>query len=406
MPIVPSQAREIEQHIARLESPRASQREAAVARLTLLGERAIDHLLRAIPAASATTLLGILAVLDRLRPERALPALLGLCGHPEAAVARRALAAAATYRHPQAVPVFAERTSSGEREVALAAVRALVQLHDGGLDEALEPLVDVLLDESRADDLRLAATGVLARLPRRECRVLLARLSDSRSAALRAHVARVDRDPRSAPSPARHDAPAASATALVAQLEGGPAAAQGRAQRRLLTLGASALPAVHSALARGPSAHTLARLANVVAQIGNNTSVPVLAGALRHLTSRPDAVGKADGARARVRLHVALAALGSRIAIQDLRAALAARPLVDAPDLLRAVGAVGDARLLPPLATLALERPELGQECQETLRMLVQRAHLRRTAPGVRSLPEPQRKALLALWPKTAPRRS
>jgi len=405
MPIVPSQAREIEQHIARLDSPRASQREAAVARLTLLGGRAIDHLLRAIPEASATTLLGILAVLERLRPERALPALLGLCRHPEAAVARRALAAAAAYRHPQAVPVLAESASSGEPEVALAAVRALMHLHDGGLDEALEPLVDVLLDESRADNLRRAAAGVLTRLPRPERRVLLARLSESRSPALRAHAANADRDSRSTPTRARREAPA-SAAALVAQLEGGPAATQGRAQRRLLTLGASALPAVHRALARGPAANALARLADIVAEIGNNTSVPVLADALRHLTSTPEAVGKADGARARVRLHVALAALGSRIAIQDLRSALAARPPVDAPDLLRAVAAVGDARLLPPLAALALDQPELGQECQETLRMLVQRARLRRNAPGVRSLPEPHRKALLALWPKTASRRS
>jgi hypothetical protein len=103
---------------------------------------------------------------------------------------------------------------------------------------------------------------------------------------------------------------------------------------------------------------------------------------------------------------VALAALGSRIAILDLRAALAARPLVDAPDLLRAVAAVGDARLLPPLAALAHDRSELREECRATLRMLVQRAHLRRNAAGVRSLPEAHQKALLALWPMTAPRRS
>jgi hypothetical protein len=87
-----------------------------------------------------------------------------------------------------------------------------------------------------------------------------------------------------------------------------------------------------------------------------------------------------DAAAARGHIHRALATLGSRIALYDLRESLAARPPLVPSLLVPAAAVVGDASLVAPLAALATEAPAIEDPCVAALTAIVDREHLRRTA--------------------------
>jgi hypothetical protein len=61
--------------------------------------------------------------------------------------------------------------------VARAAVEALVRLHDQGLVEALEHLLDILFDEEADEEVRLVALAPVRHLPPGEAAPLLGRLA-------------------------------------------------------------------------------------------------------------------------------------------------------------------------------------------------------------------------------------
>lgn len=148
MPILPSRQREAKELIAGLGDSRAARRDAAVARLTLLGERCVPPLIAASDSPEAVVRAGALDALDRIRSRRALPAFLAHLADPDPRVAGRA-------------------------------VEALGRLHADGAQEAFEPLVALLLDEERPEGLRLSALEALRALPPRDLRPLLGRVRQS-----------------------------------------------------------------------------------------------------------------------------------------------------------------------------------------------------------------------------------
>lgn len=157
MPIVPSKAHETKTLIARLADPRPAGREAAVARLTLLGERAVPALAAAAESSDPIVRLGAIDALDRIGSRRGLDTL------------RRTL-------------------GDGDLRVASLAVLALGRLHDDGAQDAFEPLVRLLVDERAREELRLHALDSLRGLPERELRPLVARLAQTRRPRLRRAV--------------------------------------------------------------------------------------------------------------------------------------------------------------------------------------------------------------------------
>jgi hypothetical protein len=102
--------------------------------------------------------------------------------------------------------------------------------------------------------------------------------------------------------------------------------------------------------------------------------------------------------RARAALHEALAALGSRVALFDLREAVAVHPRAAMPALLRAASRIGDASLVPALARAVAEDTTLLDACAGTLAEIVARERLRRTSAVVRSVRPEHRAALERLW--------
>jgi HEAT repeat protein len=404
VPIVPSRARRIQELLARLGSDKDAERDSAVAQLTLLGARATEPLLAALPASPPRFRRAALEVLDRLRDRRAMPEVLALAQDRDPEVSIRAIAVASAYSDPRAAGVLAKLLTGGSVDRRQAAARSLSRLHAAGLVEALEPLLDVLLDDDEEEGPRLTVLeGLLGRdgpcLDSRTLAPVLRRLGASADRNL---VARAEELLRDFP---RHGE---SRDALDEFLDrvGRPALraeeARGLAQT-LPEVDARGLERLHMALDQTRRPVAVGVLAEVLERAGTVASIPVLQRALERLgyegarliLPEEDAAARAQ---AKAQVHAALAARDSRIALFDLRLMLGARPPRAVALLLRAAAAVGDGSLVPVLACLATERPAHHQACAEVFRTIAQRERLRRMSVALRAVPPAHRPALEAFW--------
>jgi HEAT repeat protein len=170
--ITRSPTRPIERLVADLASNNAVERETAIARLTVLGSRAVERLISVIqgagtPAARAAALRALEAIADA----RALTAILRAVDDPESEVAVAAIAASRVFL-------------SGKHGAA-----------------ALDRLTTAALDRQRADTVRAAAVRAIGELEPATIKPLLAKLTDDASEAVRAAAAlRIGR--KRAPDPA------------------------------------------------------------------------------------------------------------------------------------------------------------------------------------------------------------
>jgi len=130
MPIQRSAGAEIRQLIAALGGDDDTGREAAVARLAVIGPRAVEHLLQELPAATGLARAGMLRALERLADARAL------------APARAALADTSALTQTSAIGVLRALLASEKPDVSR---------------DAFDALVSVALDRGRIAAVRLAA---------------------------------------------------------------------------------------------------------------------------------------------------------------------------------------------------------------------------------------------------------
>jgi len=170
--------------VAELASASPGVRESAIARLTLLGERAVQALLETLRSGSPVPRLGAIKVLEQLRAPRALPALLGQLGASEGEIVAAAAAAIVGLGSAKAVAPLSTALNHANSEARAAAADALAKLFAAGVEEALEPLVETLLGHKADERLRRIAERALSRLPARELRTIRARLNDAPSAPL------------------------------------------------------------------------------------------------------------------------------------------------------------------------------------------------------------------------------
>ena len=276
-------------------------REAAVARLAVIGARAIDRLMRAYgEAGDRATKAAILRVFEAVGDRRTL------------AIARAAL-----------------RDGGDVAVAAAAALRPLLTSdHAAAAADALDALVSAALDANNEQRVRLAAIDALEDVP-----------GDARDRLTAALAADPGKDMRRAAKAIATDAGAAEALwrdALEGKLPDEPAA----------------LRAVVSAKAAAAPLNELRKLVEAVAlreretrpaEHTDSTDTP--------LSGHGDARPGADAWRAlRGSLHQALALRGSRVALYDLRESLdaAADPLP--PSFLAALHVLGDDSCLEPLA--------------------------------------------------------
>jgi hypothetical protein len=288
VPIRASSSKQIDALIANLSAENAVTRETAVARLTLLGARAVERL---VASAGSLPLPGA-----RAAAWRALEAI----GDPRAL--EPALASLAS-RHL-------------EPEVA-AAVVGIARAHLRGTHGAavVDRLATLLFDRTRHETLRLAALLALRDLEPAAIAPILATLADDSNAAIRAEAGL--RGGGAAPS-----GPEDSVTVLARAAAGGlpddPATL-----RHALALSAESL--------------TLPELLKLVERI-------------REREGSEPARLKDQWRIARAAAHVALARRGSRLALYDLRESLETAKVPLPVEFLAAIGLVGDATCLEAIA--------------------------------------------------------
>ena len=346
MPIVASRARDIQRLIDQLGDARPSRRDSAVAQLTLLGERAVERLLASLPAATPAARLGILSVLGRLRDSRARAPLLKLIEDEDESVARLAAETAASDPDPRAVEPLSRALASPRPAPRRTAAAALARLHAAGVVEALAPLLDRLFDEAEDAAVRGLALEAVSLLGPRQLKPVLERLR------------------------------ATSGAELADRIEGLQTARP--TSRRSED--------VREPMAEGPAA------------------IPRLRRRLEELSERL-AAGEAPGriAQEKARLHVALAGLGSRIALHDLREMLQARPCRAAEGLLEAAGRLADPTLLPAIVGLAADEAVLFEACASVFTSTARRARLRRNSRALKTVKAAHRETLERMWRRLHP---
>lgn len=299
MPIRVSTARHVDALIADLGADDDVARDAAVARLTVIGERAVDRLVSLVadigapPSARAAAFRALEAIHD---PRALAPALAQL---RPAADRRRQVAAEAV-----------ADTAVDEVAVAAAGVARAFLTSDVGL-QALDVLTAAALDGGRSDVVREAAWHALASLDAGTLRPVRDTLLTDASPRLRA-----------------------LAQGLLDTDERPPATG-----RWLDAAGDHPLPEDADVVR------------HEVARRGSTLPLPWLHRALERVREREAAV-PADAqpawAAARGAIHLALARRGSRVALYDLRELIAGHG-TPSSDLLAAAGVIGDASCLEPL---------------------------------------------------------
>jgi len=391
MPIVPSGAPGIHDLVEQLSSPRPATRDRAVARLTLLGARAVAPLVAALPSTPPAARAAALEVLERLDDARVQPALELLARDPADAVATRAVELLGTRGEAASVPALALALGRGRGPVRRAAATALAHLHRRGVVVALAPLVDVLLDETAEVARRLEILDLVCALEpplaRATLRPLARRLATSPVAAVARGGARLV-----APSPAARESGGPGDP--VARLESSGGATRQdvedalRAIRRMDPL---PLERLRAALEGAREPRVIEAVAALLGELGDAASIPALARAVARLSS--GGVTEA-GVGARAAIHTALARLDSRIALHDLRDLVALRPRPALSALLAAVERVGDPSLVPALARAATEEPSLAEPCARAYASIARRHRLRRTSAALRKVRPEHRPAL------------
>lgn len=192
MTIVPSRSADIQRWLAALgaEEPRA--RDSAIARLTLVGERAVPGLLQALRSDIRLARVGALRVLERLRSPRALAEIVPQleAGDPE--IASAAAAAVAAYETADALPALVRAVHHPDPGTREAATRGLLQLFAAGVEEAMEPLLAAAFDPDLDEPLQALALSVVDLLPESERRAILAQASEAAGRSVRQATAGVD----------------------------------------------------------------------------------------------------------------------------------------------------------------------------------------------------------------------
>jgi HEAT repeat protein len=278
VPIHASSARQVDSLVADLSSDRPALREAAVARLTLLGARAVDRLLRLLAAnVEPHVRCSALRIIEAVGDARAVEPVLALIDSSDVDVAAAAASAARVFMTGECGPRVVDR------------------------------LTAATLNQARADRVRLACLDALRGLGHSTIAPLLDKLRLDPGVAMRAAV-----DPQTGMDPSK-----------------------------------DVVRAAESGLPDEPQ-----ELIDAVNLCASQVPVPLLLRLIERLREREHADSRRspEWQRARGRIHLALAARGSRIALWDLRESFenAAAPLP--VEFLAALSAAGDAACLESVA--------------------------------------------------------
>jgi HEAT repeat protein len=317
-------------------------RETAIARLAIIGTRAVERVVTALESAAPEAAVALLTVLERVGDPRAL------------APSRRALAQADDRLAAAAVAVLRRLLTADARETSTA---------------ALDALAGTVLDATRSDLVRGAALDALHDLPDEVVAPLRARLARDPSPQIR----------RQAGWPLTWPDTEAEAAASLPARPAGP----------------EATPPAHPTLeawAEGTLPDRPDHLEEALDRTGHAVPLPVLHRLVVAVRAREATEGlQTDAAawrQARAALHLALARRGSRVALYDLRETLESHAAAVPSACFTAAGRIGDASCLEALAERATRGTDHEQRTQalDALRHIQRRERLTRRHALVKRL--------------------
>lgn len=347
MAIKASAAREVDALIADLTGPHPVAREAAVARLTVIGPRAVERLLQVVQSSTEPGARQFaLRALEGIRDPRSLgPALKAASTDPHPAVATAAISVARAF--------IRQRRST----------------------EIVDRLTALALDTARVDGVRLAAIMALRDLERATVAPLLKALAVDANPAIRAEATRPSKTARavSTRAPEREDADVLLTRAAEEGLPDQPDQLRG-------------------ALASATRTVPLALLLRVAEQI-------------RERETAEPARRRENWAAARAAAHLALAKRRSRIGVYDLREWLESARTPLPVDAFAALSLVGDSSCLEPIAarftgsTDEWSRTHLSN----IFRAIIKREGVSKRHPVFKRIERKWKTAASALWSGPSP---
>jgi HEAT repeat protein len=343
-----SSAKEIDTLIADLEGPHPVAREAAIARLTVIGSRAVERLLRVLTSSTESVArISALRALDGIGDPRSLGPALEVATGRDTALAVAAIAVARNFLNDQKGAIVVER------------------------------LTGLALDAQRPESVRLAAVAALKELEPATIAPLLNALTEDTNPTIRTEAAR--------PVPERR--------AATAQPTATPAA--GALLARAAEDGLPDNPdQLREALASATRTPTLAALLRIVERV-------------REREAEEPARRREKWTAVRAAAHLALARRRSRIALYDLREWLDTSKTPLPVDAFAALSLIGDASCLEPIANRFRTPQDEWSKSRlaDMFRAIVEREGVSRRHPAIKRVERKQKQTLDELWPAGAARK-
>lgn len=432
-----SRATEIRELVRSLGSRNATRVDAARARLSILGARAVEDLLEALEGDDNTIRARVMPLLALIQDPRGREPLAAMLLDRNPRLRQVAAQCLGRFNSPEVVAAL-NRFLGRERceGPRIAAVQALVEQYAAGQEGAILKVLELMADPAELPAARLAALALLAQLPASERNGLLGRLKQDPCSQMRKRIEEIEAGGGDGAPPG-----ATELRVLVADLGSDDYARWNEVVHRLAACGAPAIRPVLEEMqsrahdpeyckragmvlrAMGPRRGRelatglevidepvpLAVLVEVIGALGEKSLIYRLKELIDRLAQ--STVGGEIYAsdlmqRVRAKAHLELARIGSRVAIQDLREALADPDRRLELEMLAAVELIGTRE---EIGTLLLSYGREDAFIQERIggvvRTIMKRERIRRNDKMLRAFGRAQGKALAAILPPAPARR-
>jgi len=431
-----SRANEIPELLRRLGSRKQTCVDAARARLSIIGPRAVEDLIEALEGDDNRTRARVMPLLALIQDSRGRGPLIAMLLDRSSRL--REIAARSLGRFPGTDTVAAlNRTLAKDRgeKVKIAAVQSLVEQYAAGEDGAICKVLEIVTDTGAKSGLRVAALTLLPELRPSVRAGILGRLTQDPDEQVRRTAAGIQE------AAALPDAPAeigealnalasndyATWNAAVGQLAAGGVEAIGplvdemqsrahdpelckRAGMALKAMGPRRARAIADTLEQTEEPLPLHVLVEVIGALGQKSQIYRLNDLIDCIAKRPTHPADTNGwdpmQRVRAGAHLELARIGSRVAIRDLRQALVDPERRVESEMLAAIELIGKRDEIPILLrAYCREDAFIRERIAGAVRTIRKREQIRRNNRLFQTLNRKQLRALEEILPRSAPRK-
>lgn len=421
---------EISSLVRRLGSRDRARVDGARARLAILGALAVDALIEALEADDNRVRIRAMELLALIRDGRGREPLMAMLLDRDTRIREAAARCLGRFPTPEASSSLG-RLLATERQLAVrvAAVRALLEHYQAGLESAVCRPVEILLDAREHPRVRAAALALVPLLRPADRRGLLRKLRQDGSAEIRRRAGELEAAGASPPRDRRtletllealrsddyevwngavHALASLGAPAVRRLLEEIERRAHDpeyclRAGMTLKALGPRQAGLLAEALDRMREPLPLQVIVEVIGALGEKSLVYRLKNLIDRLAAEELSSPARDGfdplRRVRAKAHLELARAGSRVAIEDLRRSIADPDRRVDLELIAAVELVGKREEIADLLRAYGREDRFTRErIEAAVRAIMKRERIRRNDTMFRLLGAQERRAIEAIF--------